>query len=47
MNTEIKFIKDFANKKKGDVVIYDSMLSSRLVRIHKVAKINKTKTVKE
>ena len=35
----IKFIKDFANNKKGDIVEnLDSMLASNLVHIEKVAK---------
>lgn len=36
---KIKFIKDFANNKKGDIVEnLDSMLASELVNIEKVAK---------
>lgn len=36
---KIKFIKDFANNKKGDIVEnLDSMLASNLVHIEKVAK---------
>lgn len=35
---KIKFIKDFATKKKGDVMEVDSMLASQLIRNDKVAK---------
>jgi hypothetical protein len=36
---KIKFTKDFANNKKGDIVEnLDSMLASELVNIEKVAK---------
>ena len=35
---EIKFTKDFATKKKGDVWSCDSMLASRLINVDKVAK---------
>lgn len=43
---EVKFIKDFATKKKGDVVPYDGPLASRLVRNLKVAKFTDEKTDK-
>ena len=35
---EVEFIKDFANKKKGDTGKYDSQLASTLVNVKKVAK---------
>jgi len=35
---EIIFIKDFANKKKGDSTKCDGQLASHLVRVAKVAK---------
>jgi len=35
---EVEFIKDFANKKKGDKLKCDSMLASQLVHQDKVAK---------
>jgi hypothetical protein len=34
---EVEFIKDFAEKKKGDIIKCDSMLASYLVNIDKVA----------
>jgi hypothetical protein len=46
---EVKFISDFASKKKGDVWRCDSMLASQLVNIEKVAEYNdlKKNTAKE
>lgn len=38
----IKFIKEFAGKKKGDILKCDGMLASQLVRIDKVAKYEKS-----
>mgnify|MGYP003650608301 CR=1 FL=1 len=35
---EVEFIKDFANKSKGDKESYDGMLASHLVNKDKVAK---------
>lgn len=46
MKIEVEFIKDFANKKKGDRESYDSMLASVLIRKDKVAKIFKAKSKK-
>ena len=37
---EVIFTKDFGTKKKGDIGIYDAMLSSQLIRVDKVAKLN-------
>lgn len=34
---EIEFTKDFANKKKGDVITVDTMIASSLIK-RKVAK---------
>ena len=41
MKVLVEFTKDFAGKKKGDKVAYDSMLASVLIRKDKVAKIFK------
>lgn len=41
---KIKFIKDFATKKTGDTYLCDSMIASNLVRVHKVAKFDKSKS---
>lgn len=38
MKRLVEFTKDFASKKKGDKVAYDSMLASGLVHRNKVAK---------
>ena len=38
MKRLVEFTKDFAGKKKGDKVAYDSMLASGLVHQNKVAK---------
>lgn len=46
MKRLIEFTKEFANKKKGDKVSYDSMLASRLVHGDKVAKYFKAKSKK-
>lgn len=35
---EVEFTKDFGIKKKGEKATYDSMLSSHLVHVDKVAK---------
>lgn len=35
---KVEFTKDFANKKKGDILSCDGMLASQLVRVSKVAK---------
>lgn len=35
---EVIFIEDFADKKKGESFVCDSMLASHLVRVDKVAK---------
>jgi len=40
---KIEFTEKFANKKKGDIGLYDSMLASTLVRKLKVAKFYKIK----
>ena len=40
---EIEFTKDFANKKKGDVLEYNSQLASLLINRSKVAKLYKKK----
>lgn len=37
----IEFTKDFATKKKGDIVEYDSQLANNLVNRQKVAKYYK------
>jgi hypothetical protein len=42
---KVKFIKDFATRKKGDIVSFDGMLASSLVHKHKVAKYLKEKEV--
>ncbi len=41
MKVLVEFTKDFANKKKGDKVSYDSMIASQLIRKDKVAKVFK------
>lgn len=41
---EVKFTKDYGIKKKGDVESYDGMLANQLIRVEKVAKLNKTKS---
>jgi hypothetical protein len=38
---EVKFTKDFADKKKGDVFKCDGQLASHLVRVDKVAEFTK------
>lgn len=35
---KVEFIKDFANKLKGETGEFDSQLASHLVRVDKVAK---------
>lgn len=40
---KVKFIKDYATRKKGDILSVDGMLASSLVRKHKVAKYLKDK----
>ncbi len=39
----IEFTKDFATRKKGDVIEVDSMLGSYLIGTDKVAKLYKEK----
>ena len=46
MKVKIEFTKDFATRKKGDVWVCNSQLASRLIRIDKVAKVYKKKTIK-
>ena len=43
---KVEFIKDFANKLKGDVWEYDSQLANQLVNIDKVAKYYEPKSKK-
>lgn len=43
---EVKFTKDFANKKKGEVFKCDGQLASHLVRVDKVAEFTKSKPTK-
>jgi len=43
---EVKFTKDFANKKKGDTFKCDSMLASQLVNNDKVAEYSDKVKVK-
>lgn len=38
---KVKFIKDFATKKKGEIMEVDSMLASNLTRREKVAELYK------
>lgn len=40
---KVKFIKDFANKKKGESGSYDGPVASRMVRELKVAKFDEGK----
>ena len=42
--TEVEFIADFADKKKGDRFICDSSLASTLIRVDKVAKLYEAET---
>lgn len=44
---KVIFIKDFANKKKGDSGSYDGPVASRLVRELKVAKFDEGKAKKK
>ena len=39
----VYFIKDFANKKKGDTMDCDSMQASQLIRVDKVAVLEENK----
>jgi len=39
---EVKFTKDFASKKAGDIGCYSSELASQLIRVDKVAVKNET-----
>jgi len=41
---KIEFTKDFATKKKGDVLEYNSQLASLLINRDKVAKVYKKKS---
>ena len=47
MKRLVEFTKDFANKKKGQKGLYDSMLASSLVHKNKVAKYFKKSVKKE
>ena len=48
MKVEITFVKDFANKKKGDKMLVDSLLANQLIVNDKVAeKTTKAKKVNE
>jgi|TARA_R110000787_G_scaffold17123_6_gene54020 hypothetical protein len=46
MKVKIEFIKDFATKKKGDIVSFDGQLASRLIK-EKAAKLYNKKVSKK
>lgn len=44
---KVKFTKDFSTKKKGDIMVVDTMLASQLVSVDKVAVIETEKPKKK
>jgi len=43
---DIEFIKEFADKKIGDIFKCDSQLAAHLIGVDKVAKLYKAKAIK-